>query len=330
MFTWPRPDCAWGDHRVAVETALAGAAAAISRRERVLLSCRDERHADHVAALLDRAGARRERLSFRNVASNDVWVRDHGPIAVIDRGSPLLLDFVFNGWGGKYPSALDDRLTRELHAGGAFGGTPLESIDLVLEGGSIDSDGEGTLLTTTRCLLDPGRNPGLSRTDVEQRLRDTLGVERILWLENGWLAGDDTDGHIDMLARFCAPDTIAYTACDDPADEHYEELAAMAAELAAFRDRQGRPYRLLPLPLPAARRDDAGERLPASYANFLIVNGAVLVPVYDDPVADTRALAILRDAFPGHEVEAIPALPLIRQYGSLHCATMQLPLGTMA
>lgn len=331
MFTWPRSDCAWGPHQLdAVERALAAAAAAISRHEAVLVSCENEAHCLHVRTLIEAAGGRGGNLRCRSVPSNDVWVRDHGPITVLEDGAPLLLDFTFNGWGGKYPAALDNRLTRELHAGGAFGQTPLDSVDLVLEGGSIESDGEGTLLTTTRCLLDPGRNPGLSRAQVENRLRDTLGVDRILWLEHGWLAGDDTDGHIDMLARFCSPDTIAYTACDDPADEHHEELAAMAAELVALRDREGRPYRLLPLPLPAARHDDEGERLPASYANFLIVNGAVLVPVYDDPVADAAALETLRTAFPDRVIEAVPALPLIRQYGSLHCATMQLPLGAMA
>jgi agmatine deiminase len=331
MFTWPRPDCAWGPHQLAaVERTLATAAAAISRRQLVLISCEDEAHCAHVRTLIESAGGQSERIRCRIVPSNDVWVRDHGPITVFENGAPLLLDFVFNGWGGKYPAEHDNRLTRTLHAAGAFGQTPLASIDLVLEGGSLESDGEGTLLTTSNCLLHPGRNPGLSREQIEERLRATLGVERVLWLEHGWLAGDDTDGHIDMLARFCTPDTIAYTACNDPADEHYAELAAMKEELEALRDRNGRPYRLLPLPLPEARYDDEGQRLPASYANFLIINGAVLVPVYDDPAADAAALETLRGAFPGHAVEAIPALPLIHQYGSLHCATMQLPLGVLA
>jgi agmatine deiminase len=331
MFTWPRPDCAWGPHQLeAVERSLATAAAAISSRQLVLVSCEDEAHCAHVRALIEGAGGQADRIRCYCVPSNDVWVRDHGPITVLENGSPLLLDFVFNGWGGKYPAEYDNQLTRALHAGGAFGRTPLESSDLVLEGGSLESDGEGTLLTTASCLMHPGRNPGLSRAQIEDRLRETLGVDRILWLEHGWLAGDDTDGHIDMLARFCSPDTIAYTACNDPADEHFEELAAMAKELAALRDRNGKPYRLLPLPLPGARHDDEGRRLPASYANFLVINEAVLVPVYEDPAADAAALATLRDAFPDRVVEAVPAQPLIHQYGSLHCATMQLPLGVMA
>jgi agmatine deiminase len=331
MFTWPRSDCAWGPHQLAaVERTLATAAAAISRRQLVLICCEDEAHCAHVRTLIEAADGQPERIRCRAVPSNDVWVRDHGPITVFENDAPLLLDFVFNGWGGKYPAELDNRLTRALHTAATFGQTPLESIDLVMEGGSIESDGEGTLLTTTSCLLHPGRNPGLSREQLEERLRATLGVDRVLWLEHGWLAGDDTDGHIDMLARFCSPDTIAYTACKDPADEHYEELAAMAAELAALRDRNGQPYRLLPLPIPAARYDEHGARLPASYANFLIINGAVLVPVYDDPAADAAALETLRAAFPDHAIEAVAALPLIHQYGSLHCATMQLPLGALA
>lgn len=330
MLTWPHPESDWGAHLPAAEAALAGLAARISRRERVLIACFDEPHRRHVAALLDAAGAGRAAVSFRLVPSNDVWARDHGPITVLENGMPLLLDFTFNGWGGKYPAALDDRITRTLHAAGVFGDTPIESSRFVLEGGSIDSDGEGTLLTTSSCLLGPGRNVGWSRREIEDHLRESLGVDRVLWLEHGWLAGDDTDGHVDMLARFCDADTIAYTACNDPGDEHYAELGAMAAELAALRNRAGEPYRLIALPLPAALRDEDGRRLPASYANFLIVNGAVLAPTYEDEAADAFALAALRAAFPRHEVMPVPAQALVRQYGSLHCATMQLPRGVMA
>ena len=329
MLTWPRPECDWGEHLTAVEPVLAELAAQISRREKVLITCLDEAHRAHVSALLTAAAADMSAVSFYLVPANDVWVRDHGPITVLEDGSPLLLDFTFNGWGGKYPSALDNRITRALHGKGAFGATPIESSRFVLEGGSIDCDGAGTLLTTSACLLSEARNAGWSREAIEDYLKAEFGVERVLWLEHGWLAGDDTDSHVDMLARFCAAHTIAHTACDDPADEHYPELSAMAAELAALRDRDGRPYELVPLPLPRAKHDEDGARLPASYANFLIVNGAVLVPVYDDP-ADAIALQRLRQAFPEREVVPIRALPLIRQYGSLHCATMQLPDGVMA
>lgn len=345
MLTWPRPAAGqdhrqgghpvdypidyWGNHLAEVETALGVFAAQISRREKIIVGCQDEAHRAHVRALLGAAGADMNSVALHLAPANDIWARDHGPITVIEHGAPVLLDFTFNGWGGKYPAELDDRISRILHTQGAFGATPLRSHDFVLEGGSIDGDGEGTLLTTSACLLTPSRNAGWSRQDITLHLQRTLGIDRVLWLEHGWLAGDDTDSHIDMLARFCSVDTIAYTACDDPHDEHHETLSAMARELEALRDRHGRPYTLVPLPIPAAKHDESGARLPASYANFLIINGAVLVPTYEDD-ADAVALERLRRAFPQREIVAIPALPLIRQYGSLHCATMQLPHGVAA
>lgn len=329
MLTWPRSDSDWGDDLAVVEPVFAAIASRISHHERVIVTCEDAAHRIHVAALIEQARGRLSEIAFPLAPANDVWVRDHGPITVIEAGSrPVLCDFTFNGWGGKHPAEYDNRLTRTLHVEGVFGPTPLREVDFVLEGGSIDSDGQGTLLTTTQCLLTPTRNPGLSRAQIEARLRDTLGAERVLWLEHGYLAGDDTDSHVDMLARFCDEDTIAYTACDDPADEHYDALARMAGELAGFRTAGGRPYRLVPLPLPHAKRDRDGARLPASYANFLLINGAVLAPVYEDP-ADEVALDRLRACFPGREIIDIPCLPLIAQFGSLHCATMQLPAGVL-
>jgi len=240
----------------------------------------------------------------------------------------MLLDFRFNGWGGKFPCELDDRITARLHESGAFGSTPREPFDLILEGGSIETDGLGTLLTTAECLLHPNRN-GLDRASLERRLTETLGFTRYLWLRHGHLAGDDTDSHIDTLARFCDSRTIAYQGCADPADPHHEPLRAMAAELRAFRTPGGQPYRLIELPLPAARRDEKGDRRPAGYANFLILNGAVLVPTYGDPL-DAIALERLGPCFPDREVIGIPCATLIRQGGSLHCATMQLPAGSLA
>ena len=189
-------------------------------------------------------------------------------------------------------------------------------------------DGSGTLLTTARCLLAPTRNPKLTQDGLEARLKELLGLDRILWLQHGHLTGDDTDSHIDTLARFCDARTIAYVACADPDDEHHAELKAMEEELRALRAADGRPYRLVPLPWPRARYDDDGRRLPATYANFLIINGAVLVPTYDDP-ADGPALARLRECFPGREIIGVDCLPLIYQYGSLHCVTMQLPEGVL-
>lgn len=328
LLTWPHAASDWQLWLGQADRTFATLAATISRYETVLINCYDSKHSRHVLGLLAAAGANLQHCRRYIVPSNDVWARDHGPIAVYREGRPVLLDFRFNGWGNKYACALDDQITVRLHALGAFGTTPREPVDLVLEGGSIETDGQGTLLTTTQCLLNPNRN-GLDPRALEQRLRETLGITRFLWLRHGHLAGDDTDSHIDTLARFSDPRTIIYQGCADPADLHYEPLRAMAEELQAFRTVDGEPYRLIELPLPAARYDEEGQRLPAGYANFLILNDAVLVPTYDDPL-DRVALERLGNCFPGREVIGIPCATLIRQYGSLHCATMQLPAGVVA
>ncbi len=256
---------------------------------------------------------------FAVVASNDTWARDHGPITVLDSGRPKLLDFQFNGWGNKYSAAADNAITMELAQRGVFAPAVVESVDLVLEGGSIESDGAGTLLTTACCLLHPQRNPELSRQQLEQRLCSLLGAERVLWLEHGALEGDDTDGHVDMLARFCPGDTIVYQSCAESGYGAYRELKTMETELTELRSVTGQPYHLVPLPWPQARYAPDGRRLPASYANFLVINGAVLVPAYDDP-ADARAVRTTAALFPaaGHRPDSCrrgdpavrqPALP---------------------
>lgn len=328
LLTWPHAHGDWGSRLDEVEPVFAVIAREIARRERVLIACDDTSHVTHVEARLRSAGVNMGEVSLRVAPSNDTWARDHGPITVVCRDKPLLLDFGFNGWGGKYAHDLDNVITRRLHDSGAFGKTPLESIDLILEGGSIEVDGSGTLLTTSRCLLAPTRNPRLSREQIEQELHDWLGLKRILWLDHGHLEGDDTDSHVDTLARYCDARTIAYVACDDPRDAHYADLRAMEAQLQTFRAADGSPYRLVPLPWPHARHD--GERrLPATYANFLIINGAVLVPTYRDP-ADAVALERLQTCFPGREIVGVDCLPIIAQYGSLHCLTMQLPAGVLS
>ena len=209
-----------------------------------------------------------------------------------------------------------------------------DHLDFVLEGGSIESDGHGTLLTTSQCLMAPNRNQPLTQTEIEQRLKRYLHVERVLWLDHGYLAGDDTDSHIDTLARFCPNDTIAYVQCTDPADEHYAELRLMEEQLRGFRTADNRPYRLIALPMAKARyegmadeADEAarGQRLPATYANFLCVNGAVLMPTYRDPERDERARRQLQLAFPRHEIVGVDCRVLIEQHGALHCCTMQFP-----
>ena len=329
MLTWPHDRTFWAPRLTAVENVYLEIASAICSHEELLVVCRDADHRTHVETLLHAHGCPRQRLHLAIAPSDDTWARDHGPIAVLEDGMPHLLDFAFNAWGGKYPYQQDNAINRTIAEAGAFGDTPLEQVGLILEGGSIDTDGAGTLLTTRHCLLTPTRNAGLDESAIEAELRDALGVHRVLWLEHGALAGDDTDGHIDTLARFCDERTIAYVRCSDPTDEHHAELQAMEAELAALRDAAGEPYRLLPLPMPKAHYKHDGQRLPATYANFLIINGAVLMPTYDDPVHDEAAMEILGNAFPGREVVGINCVPIIQQYGSLHCLTMQLPVGAL-
>jgi agmatine deiminase len=324
QLSWPHADSDWAPVLAEVEPVFTEIARQIARHEIVLVACHDEALRAQVAARLRAAGVPATRMRLHVAPANDTWARDHGPVTVLCRGEATLLDFGFNGWGGKYPHDLDNLITGRLHAQGAFGDTPLEIVPLVLEGGSIEVDGSGTLLTTARCLLAPTRNPALSRAQLEQQLAGLLGLTRFLWLEHGYLAGDDTDSHVDTLARLCDAGTIAYVSCDDSQDEHYAELNAMERELQAFRTANGAPYRLVPLPWPGAKYDADGARLPATYANFLVINGAVLVPTYRDP-ADDQALARVRECFPGREIIGIDCLPLIHQHGSLHCVTMQIP-----
>jgi len=325
LLAWPHAASDWHPHLETVEPVFVNIAVQISRHERVLIVAPQ---AEPVRQLLAEAGAAMERVAVFPLPTNDTWSRDFGPITVRDGETSILLDFGFNGWGLKFAADQDNQVTSRLHTAGAFGDRQLRMPGLVLEGGSIESDGAGTLLTTAECLLSPNRNPHLSRAEIEQELGRWLGAEKVLWLENGYLAGDDTDSHIDTLARLCPNDTIAYVACDAAADEHYTALQAMKEELHALRTRAGRPFRLVPLPWPDAKFDAEGERLPATYANFLVINGAVLVPTYRD-AQDAAALAAVGLAFPDRAIIGIDCLPLILQHGSLHCVTMQLPRGVL-
>lgn len=328
MLTWPHAHGDWAPRLPQVEPVFTAIARHVARREKVLICCYDPAHREHVTNLLVADGIDLRRVILRVVPSNDTWARDHGPVTVQCSQEPLLLDFGFNGWGGKFGHDLDNQLTRRLYDLETFGEAPLQTVDMILEGGSIEVDGSGTLLTTEQCLLTPTRNPGMSRELIERRLGELLGLKRVLWLKQGHLEGDDTDSHIDTLARYCDARTIAYVACDDPADTHYDDLKAMESELKQFTAADGSPYRLVALPWPKACHDEDGRRLPATYANFLIINDAVLVPTYRDP-ADRVALEILAGCFPGREIVGIDCEPLVYQYGSLHCVTMQLPAGVL-
>ena len=323
QLTWPHAHTDWAPMLAEVTECYVRIALEIALREQLLIVTPEP---EQVESLLH------ERLSARALANihifqcptNDTWARDHAFITLVTQTGPFLLDFCFNGWGGKFPADLDNainaRLASYLH------GTYQNNLDFVLEGGSIESDGAGTILTTASCLLAPHRNQPLTRQDIEQRLMSSLCADRVIWLEHGHLEGDDTDGHIDTLARFCPGGVITYVQCSDPHDAHYDDLQAMELELRALEPE----YKLIPLPMPAPVLDpEDGHRLPATYANFLIINGAVLMPVYDQPANDERARVQLQSAFPRHEIIPIDCRVLVRQHGSLHCCTMQYPVGVM-
>ena len=265
-----------------------------------------------------------ENIFFTEVESNDTWARDHAGITVIENNKAVIHDYIFNGWGNKFEAKLDNRITKTLFENGVFRQCEFKSFDFVLEGGSIESDGKGTILTTSECLLARTRNPDLSKQDIENVLKENFGADRFLWLNNGYLVGDDTDSHIDTLARFCNENTIAYVGCNNQKDEHYRALLLMKEELREFKNSEGNPYKLIELPMPDACFDSEGHRLPATYANFTIINHAVLVPVYGVS-QDKQAIEIIRQCFPQKKIIAVNCRVLIEQYGSLHCITMQYP-----
>lgn len=330
LLAWPHAGTDWAERLESVENTYIDLAAAIAQRQPVAICVADEDVESYARARLSSARIDMDRVHFIEVEYDDTWLRDSGPITLID--SPpdgdgfLLLDFRFTGWGGKFQAGRDDGLVKHLHGSNVFSRSEIQSIDFALEGGAIETDGEGTLLTTWKCLSE--RHPGLSRTVLDGKLKNWLQQDRVLWLDHGHLEGDDTDAHIDTLARFANSGSIVYQGCDDPEDSHYAELRAMADELAALRTRCGDPYTLHALPWPQPILD-GGRRLAASYANFLIVNGAVLMPAYGD-AADDRAAQVLATAFPNRDIVPIPCRPLIWQNGSLHCLTMQLPAGAFA
>jgi len=324
MLTWPHEKTDWAEMLDEVEVCFISIAKAIAEREKVLIVCQDQ--------LLLRnklKECRVENLIFAELASNDTWARDHGAITVNIDGKLTLYDFTFNGWGLKFASNFDNQITGSLVRQGIFQNRIIykNQQNLILEGGSLESDGEGTILTTRDCLLSVNRNQHLSEEEIELKLKKLFGAEQILWLFSGYLSGDDTDSHVDTLARFCDPGTIAYVKCEDKNDEHYEALKNMEMELLSFRTLNNQPYNLIPLPMADAVYDGV-LRLPATYANFLIINGAVLVPFYDSP-KDIIADSQLRRAFPDREIIGIDCRPLIMQHGSLHCVTMQFPKGVL-
>ena len=323
LIAWPHAETDWAARLADVEDTYIAMVAAITRFQPVIVCVADDDVQAYARARLSSARIAMHRVRFVEVAYDDTWLRDSGPITLRDPDGFRLLDFRFTGWGGKFEASRDDQLVGALSDAGVFVRSTRQRIDFALEGGAIDTDGAGTLLSTWQCLHE--RHPGIDRPTLTAKLADWLQQDRVLWLDRGYLEGDDTDAHIDTLVRFAAPDAIVFQACDDPADSHFVELNAMAAEIAALRTGDGRPYRLFPLPW-AKPIVDEDRRLAASYANFLIINGAVLMPAYGDD-ADARAQDVLAHAFPGREIIPVPCRALIWQNGSLHCITMQLPQG---
>ena len=324
QLTWPHSGTDWRPILKDVTRCYLDMAKAIAGRQQLIIVTPEPYE---VQRLLRKtlSAADMRRIVLCEAPSNDTWARDHGFLTLISpEASPRLLDFKFNGWGKKFPSKFDNCICRRMARQGILTGRYENHLDFVLEGGSIESDGRGTIMTTSQCLLAPNRNQPLSQAQIEERLLKTLHAERILWLDHGNLAGDDTDGHIDTIVRTCPNDTLAYVSCDDPEDEQYADFRALEEELKTLTTLDGRPYRLLPLPMPRRMEDD-GYRLPATYANFVILNGAVLVPTYQQPDNDEQAKAVIAKAFPDRDIIGIDASTVVRQHGSLHCLTMQFP-----
>ncbi len=319
LLAWPHESTDWSPWLESIEKDYIKLMAAISLVATPIIICRDEAHKVHVARKIKGNCIHAPKLVI--APFNDTWCRDYGPISIALNHNLRFLDFQFRGWGDKYQASLDNSINQNLSH---IWAVPVKSIDFELEGGSIETDGEGTLLTTTRCLLQSNRNTEADKGQIEDCLKDNLGVDRILWLSEGELIGDDTDSHIDNLARFVDPETIVYASCSREEDPHFRPLKAMQEQLESFRQMDGRPYRLVPVEIPAPQVDENGSRLPASYVNFLILNGIVIMPVFDCPY-DSEAIAAIEKCFPEKRVVTVPGSNLIRQFGGPHCATMQLP-----
>ncbi|MEM6397003.1 MAG: agmatine deiminase family protein [Bacteroidota bacterium] len=330
LFSFPGRSGDWGHQLDAASQELANLIIATARFVPVIVICGDIEWAKKYLRFIDfstSAGSSfpgkllpAEVLNLVHIPTNDCWIRDFGPITTMTNGKLTLHDFRFNGWGGKFEAELDNRVSARLWASGLLGPHSMHSHSTILEGGSLETDGRGTLLTTEKCLLNRNRNPHLNKEQLSQLLKETLHINRIVWLKHGALIGDDTDAHIDTLARFCDPTTIVYTKCRDKDDLHFEELRAMEAEIkAAFPN-----HNLIPIPLPLAIYDDTdGHRLPATYANFLLTNGAVIVPTYGVST-DQKTVEILKTVFSEREVIASPSRALIYQHGSFHCLSCNL------
>lgn len=356
QLTWPHAETDWAPYLESAQKCFTEIARQVTIREPLLVVTPEP---EEVFSQLADAGIDMSQVVIAECPTNDTWARDHAFITTRQSNeqgdvSLRLNDFTFNGWGLKFAANLDNRINRTLWDNEVLGDDPLvdmgedasynNTLNFVLEGGSIESDGKGTILTTTECLLSDNRNgiecDEYGKEYVADKFERLFDCKRMLWLDHGFLVGDDTDSHVDTLARMCPNDTIVYVQCTDPEDIHYDELKAMEDQLKNFRtapteqEPEGHPYRLLPLPMPRpilesdfedAVAEEGDQRLPATYANFLIINGAVLYPTYNQKELDDKASEVLKQAFPDREIVGIDCRVLIRQHGSLHCVTMQYP-----
>ena len=316
LLTLPHSGTDWCEQLDEVASYYRALISSITPYEQVVAMAEDMKLAEEITSGISN-------IQIIECPTNDTWSRDHGFLTCVNGKECLFLDFQFNGWGLKFPAYHDNQINKRLWDSGKLEGRYVNCLDFVLEGGSIESDGKGTILTTSQCLLSPNRNE-MSKDELTERLQHYFNASHILWLNHGHLSGDDTDGHIDTLARLCPNNTIAYVECCDPSDSHYAELSLMQEELQQFKNAEGTPFRLVGLPMADAIIED-GERLPATYANFLIINGAVLCPTYGQPSNDQSALSKLQEIFPNRDIIGIDSRVLIRQHGSLHCSTMQFP-----
>lgn len=332
QLTWPHEDTDWKPYLEEITHTFVEIAKAVTRYEPLVVAAKHpDRVKTQLAASLDEKEM--ERVRIYECDNDDTWARDHAFITLVPTDASdaenetqcRLMDFKFNGWGEKFAAEKDNRVNSTLYAAGAFGGKRMANNDLVLEGGSVESDGKGTVLTTSICLLAPHRNQPMNQKELEEQLLKRLCARKIVWLDHGQLIGDDTDGHIDTIVRTAPDNTLIYVGCDDNTDPQYADLKALETQLQQATDADGKTFRLMKLPMPAAIYDD-GDRLPATYANFLVINGAVIVPTYAQPEADAQAMQTIGEAFPGRDIIGIDSRTIIRQHGSIHCLTMQYPV----
>ena len=324
--SWPSDDDLWEGHLDAVRAEFTGLVATLARFEPVVVNVTDEEAEADARRRLAAAGADLDRVRFHRVPLDDAWFRDNGPTFVVDGYERVALtDWRFNAWGGKYAFDRDDRVPEAV---ARTLGMRRFAFDFVLEGGAIEVDDEGMLITTRSCMLTATRNPQLDELDVEALLRAGLGVRHVIWLDEG-LEGDHTDGHVDTIVRFAGGRTIVCAVTDDEGDANYDPMQRNLAALRALTDPDGAPYHVVELPLPKARLELEGRRLAGSYANWYVANGVVVVPTYGDP-HDANALEILRPLFPDREVIGLPARALITGGGAWHCVTQQQPAGEVA